>query len=90
MGGSSVSGRNAAPLYEISLWNSEECPHDELIQMLGSCIELFDAYKANYEKTKNRLKNDKSQAISLITVNDGDMESSLLFIEKHMNHCFQN
>jgi hypothetical protein len=26
----------------------------------------------------------------LITVNDGDMESSLLFIEKHMNHCFQN
>ncbi len=44
MGGSSVSGRNAAPLDDIALWNSEECPHDELIQMLGSCIELFDAY----------------------------------------------
>lgn len=24
--------------------------------MLGSCIELFEAYKFNYEKTKNRLK----------------------------------
>ena len=56
MGGSSIAGRKAAPLDDIALWNSEEYPPDELIQMLGSCIELFDAYKTNYEKTKNRLK----------------------------------
>jgi dynein heavy chain len=56
MGGGGSGGRKAAPLDDLVLWKEEEYPHDELIAMLETCEDLLAAYKHNYEKTRDRLK----------------------------------
>jgi len=44
------------PVDDVVLWKEEEYPHDELIEMLGTCEKLLKEYKSNYEKTRDRLK----------------------------------
>jgi len=39
------------------LWNHDDYPPDELIEVLQSCLDLKDAYVRQYEFTKERLQN---------------------------------
>ena len=44
-------------LDDAVLWEEEKFPHDELIGMFKTCIDLHAAYIKQYEFTKERLKN---------------------------------
>jgi dynein heavy chain len=39
------------------LWNHDDYPPDELIEVLQSCLDLHEAYVRQYEFTKERLQN---------------------------------
>ena len=52
-----AAGKKAAPVDDTVLWDHEMYPPDELIEMLQQCLDLHEAYKAQYEFTRERLQN---------------------------------
>ena len=52
-----AAGKKPNPVDDTVLWDHEQYPPDELIQMFQSCLDLHDAYIQQYEFTKERLQN---------------------------------
>lgn len=52
-----AAGKKAAPVDDTVLWDHEMYPPDELIEMLQQCLDLHEAYKNQYEFTRERLQN---------------------------------
>jgi dynein heavy chain len=52
-----AQGKKAGPVDDTVLWDHDQYPPDELIQILQSCLDLHEAYVKQYEFTKERLQN---------------------------------
>lgn len=52
-----AAGKKPGPVDDTVLWDHEQYPPDELIQMLQQCLDLHEAYIKQYEFTKERLQN---------------------------------
>lgn len=52
-----AAGKKATPVDDTVLWDHDQYPPDELIDMLQQCLDLHEAYVKQYEFTKERLQN---------------------------------
>jgi dynein heavy chain len=52
-----AQGKKPGPVDDTVLWDHDQYPPDELIEMLQQCLDLHEAYIKQYEFTKERLQN---------------------------------
>lgn len=52
-----AQGKKAGPVDDTVLWDHDQYPADELIEVLQSCLDLHAAYIHQYNFTKERLQN---------------------------------
>jgi dynein heavy chain len=52
-----AAGKKPGPVDDTVLWDHDQYPPEELINMLQQCLDLHEAYIKQYEFTKERLQN---------------------------------